>query len=230
MSANILEVKNLTVHIKKQTIFQNINFSIDNKEVVTILGDSGAGKTTLLKTLNGLVPNYQGEIYLNGELINLNDKIIRKLHAKRMGLVFQDFNLYPHLTVMENICLAPRLRKEQPINEIVTLALEWLKKLRIETKKDHYPHQLSGGEKQRVAIIRALLLNPQILCFDEPTSALDPSLKSEVVKLIKQLGESMTILIVTHDLEFAKEVSKRIIYMEKGVITRDCNVENYFTA
>ena len=228
MNGKILEVKNLTVSFKKQTIFQNINFSIDKKQVVTILGNSGAGKTTLLKTLNGLVPNYRGDIYINNDLINLNDKNVKRNHAKRIGLVFQDFNLYPHLTVMENITLAPRLQKERPLDEIDSETNEWLMKLKLDNKKEQYPHQLSGGEKQRVAIIRALLLNPKILCFDEPTSALDPSLKSEVVKLIKQLGESITILIVTHDLEFAKEISDRIIYIEKGVITKDCEVSNYF--
>jgi polar amino acid transport system ATP-binding protein len=224
----ILRVTNINKLIKNNPILKNIQFEIGRNQVVSILGPSGAGKTTLLRILNGLTPSDTGEVTINGQLINYQSKEALKQLPEKIGLVFQNFNLYPHLTVLENITLSSVLKNKVSKQEIEASAREWLQLLHLEDKENQYPFQLSGGEKQRVAIARAGILNPEILCFDEPTSALDPLLTQQVAKMVRELSTKMTILIITHDMEFSKLASDRIIVMEKGSITKDVQTVDYF--
>jgi polar amino acid transport system ATP-binding protein len=224
----ILRVTNINKSIKNNPILKNIQFEIGRNQVVSILGPSGAGKTTLLRILNGLTPSDTGEVTISGQLINYQSKEALKQLPEKIGLVFQNFNLYPHLTVLENITLSSVLKNKVRKQEIEASAREWLQLLHLEDKENQYPFQLSGGEKQRVAIARAGILNPEILCFDEPTSALDPLLTQQVAKMVRELSTKMTILIITHDMEFSKLASDRIIVMEKGSITKDVQTSEYF--
>jgi polar amino acid transport system ATP-binding protein len=227
----ILTVNNITKTIKDNVILKNIQFEINKNQVVSILGPSGAGKTTLLRILNGLTTPDSGEVIINGKSINYQAKEDLKKLPESIGLVFQNFNLYPHLTVQKNITLSSLLKhKNNKANQhaIEESAREWLQLLHLEEKDQQYPFQLSGGEKQRVAIARAGILNPEILCFDEPTSALDPLLTQQVAKMVRELSTKMTVLIITHDMEFAKLASDRILVMEKGEIIQDVQTSEYF--
>ena len=228
---SILEVKNLVKSFGKTEVLKDISFSVNRGEVISILGSSGSGKTTLLRCLNSLETPNGGEIIVNGEAVfSTTDKHSTSEEAKNrklnFGLVFQQFNLFPQYTVLGNMTLAAKLKvkekgaaKKTAFAEIENKALEILQSVGLLEKKDHYPCQLSGGQQQRVAIARALMLSPEILCFDEPTSALDPELTGEVLSVIKSLASrNMTMIIVTHEMAFAKEVSDRIIFMDNGVI------------
>lgn len=205
----MLKINHLTKIMDNQTILDNLNIEIKDKEITSIIGHSGAGKTTLLRILNGLTPVTEGEILLNNNPIKTED----------ITLVFQNFNLFPHLTVLDNLILALKLKNKKEKDKYIEDARRWLTLLKIADKENQYPNKLSGGEKQRIAIARACMLNPKIICFDEPTSALDPNLVGEVTNMIKKLKEeNLTILIITHDMQFAKRVSDRIITLDKGKI------------
>ena len=241
----ILEVKDLKKSFGKTEVLKGISFSIEKGEVLTVLGSSGSGKTTLLRCLNFLETPGSGEIFVGGREIyssNAEKKLTDKEKRERrlnFGLVFQQFNLFPQYTVLKNLTLAAKLgAKESPFKrlsksanaEIEKRALEILESVGLLEKKDAYPCQLSGGQQQRVAIARALMLSPEILCFDEPTSALDPELTGEVLSVIRSLADrGMTLVIVTHEMAFAKEVSDKIIFMDNGVIAAEGTPEEIFS-
>ena len=229
----VLEVKNLRKSFGDVEVLRDISFELEKGEVLSIIGSSGGGKTTLLRCLNFLEVADDGEIIIDGESVfSISDSKEAVLHQdaqKLMGLVFQQFNLFPQYSVMGNLTLAPKLHakerkdfkenKKQIYAQIDANAEEVLKMTGLYEKKDAYPYQLSGGQQQRVAIARALMLSPKILCFDEPTSALDPELTGEVLKVIKELKNSdRTMIIVTHELSFARGVSDKIMFMSDGVI------------
>ena len=232
---SILTVNNIQKSFGDTKVLNDISFSIEKGEVLCIIGSSGSGKTTLLRCLNFLETPDCGNIYIEDKLIfdALNEKKLtdeeKRNNRLNFGLVFQSFNLFPQYTALQNITLASELlaketpdfkqNKKQILKSINEKRLELLEKMGLANRKDHYPHQLSGGQQQRVAIARALALNPKILCFDEPTSALDPELTGEVLKVIKSLADKkMTMIIVTHEMAFAKEISDRIIFMDNGII------------
>lgn len=208
-------------------VLRNINLEVNKGEVVCIIGPSGSGKSTLLRSLNHLERITSGRIYINNELINESSK--GKDVCSELGMVFQKFNLFPHMTVLENVMLAPRRVKDLTKKEAMESALELLDKVGLIDKKDEYPSKLSGGQQQRVAIARALAMKPQIMLFDEPTSALDPELVCEVLDVMKSLAkEGMTMLVVTHEMGFAKEVADRVVFMDKGEIIEVDSPENIF--
>ncbi|HBA93209.1 MAG TPA: polar amino acid ABC transporter ATP-binding protein [Ruminococcaceae bacterium] len=232
----LLEVKGIKKSFGKTQVLKGIDFDLHKGEVLSIIGSSGSGKTTLLRCINFLEFANEGTITVNGELIydGIKDKKIRdkELSKKRMhfGLVFQDFNLFPQYTVLQNLTLAPSLLKLGTKSETEQNAKNIIKRVGLEEKIDFYPRQLSGGQKQRVAIARALMLNPDILCFDEPTSALDPELTGEVLKVIKNLkDEGSTMIVVTHEMEFAKNVSDKIMFMADGVAEEVGTPEQIYT-
>jgi len=221
----LLEVSNIHKTFGKTEVLKGIDFTLEKGEVISIIGSSGSGKTTLLRCINFLEFAEEGTITVNNEVIynGETDKKIKEkdLRLKRLhfGLVFQDFNLFPQYSIMENVILAPGLLKLGTKEELEKQATEIIKGVGLIDKKDFYPRQLSGGQKQRVAIARALMLNPDVLCFDEPTSALDPELTGEVLKVIKKLkDDGSTMIVVTHEMEFAKNVSDKVIFMADGVV------------
>lgn len=222
---SLLEVKGINKSFGKTEVLKGIDFSLDEGEVVAIIGSSGSGKTTLLRCLNFLETPDKGTITINNEVLfdaeknaQLSDEEKRnnRLH---FGLVFQNFNLFPQYNVLKNVTLAPGLLKKGTEKEIKDRAVELIKSVGLEDKMDFYPCQLSGGQQQRVAIARALAMSPDILCFDEPTSALDPELTGEVLRVIRELkNENTTMIIVTHEMNFAKNVSDKVIFMADGII------------
>ena len=217
----ILEVNNLKKHFDATDVLKGVSFSLEQGQVLAIIGSSGSGKTTLLRCLNFLETPDEGEIRVGGKLLtgaNLSEEQIRQ-NRLHFGLVFQNFNLFPQYTVLENITLAPMLMKQSDAETIRRTALNLLEQVGLSQKKDAYPYQLSGGQQQRVAIARALALSPDVLCFDEPTSALDPELTGEVLRVIRGLKDkNNTMIVVTHEMEFAKNVADVVIYMADGVI------------
>lgn len=220
---SILEVKNIQKSFDKTEVLKDISFTLEKGEVLSIIGSSGSGKTTLLRCLNFLETTDSGKIIVdNNVLFDGNNKMSdEKIRENRLnfGLVFQNFNLFPQYTVLENLTLAPMLLKKGDSASIKNKAIEIIKKVGLEDKIDFYPCQLSGGQQQRVAIARALMLSPKILCFDEPTSALDPELTGEVLRVIRELRDgNTTMIIVTHEMNFAKNVSDKIIFMADGII------------
>ena len=221
----LLEVKGIKKRFGKSEILKGIDFDLEKGEVLSIIGSSGSGKTTLLRCINFLEFAEEGTITVNGETIydGKVDKRIKEkdLRTKRLhfGLVFQDFKLFPQYSVLKNLTLAPSLLDMGTKEELEQRARQLIDRVGLKDKIDFYPCQLSGGQKQRVAIARALMMNPDILCFDEPTSALDPELTGEVLKVIKSLkDEGSTMIVVTHEMEFAKNVSDKIIFMADGVV------------
>ena len=215
----VLEVKNLKKHFEDLNVLKGVSFSLEKGQVLAIIGSSGGGKSTLLRCLNFLETPDSGEIIVDGkQLLAGTEEQIRK-NRLHFGLVFQNFNLFPQYTVLENVTLAPNLLKLGTPEEIRENASRLLAKVGLSQKSGNYPYQLSGGQQQRTAIARALALNPEILCFDEPTSALDPELTGEVLRCIRELKDSgNTMIVVTHEMEFAKLVADVVIYMAEGII------------
>ncbi len=231
----LLEVRNIKKTFGKHLVLKGIDFDLEKGEVISIIGSSGSGKTTLLRCINFLEFAEKGTISVGGECIydGEKDKNIREkdLRVKRLhfGLVFQQFNLFPQYSVLQNVMLAPTLLKMDSKENLEKRALEIIDSINMLDKKDFYPSQLSGGQQQRVAIARALMLQPDILCFDEPTSALDPELTGEVLKAIKELKEKgSTMIVVTHEMEFARNVSDKIIFMADGVVEEIGTPEQIF--
>ena len=232
---SVLEVKNLEKHFDKTKVLNDISFTLEKGQALSIIGSSGSGKTTLLRCLNFLETPDSGSISVNGELLfDAADPATRReadVRRKRLhfGLVFQSFNLFPQYTALQNVTLAPELlareredykSKKKEINAAIEAeGRELLEAMGLTDRAGHYPHQLSGGQQQRVAIARALAMHPDILCFDEPTSALDPELTGEVLRVIRSLAEQhTTMIIVTHEMNFARDVSDRVIFMDEGFI------------
>ncbi len=212
----ILTVKNLVMKFSNHAVLKNIDFDIEKGEKVFIIGPSGCGKSTLLKCLNYLIKPTRGDITFEGQDLKKTD--INLIRTK-LGLVFQSFNLFPHLTVLENIILAPTKLKLMKEEEAKQKALELLNSIKLKDKANFYPDELSGGQKQRVAIIRTLIMEPNLIMFDEPTSALDPKMTKEVKSLIQEVAETgITMLIVSHEMEFVKSLATRVIFMQDGKI------------
>lgn len=212
----ILTVKNLVMKFSNHAVLKNINLDIEKGEKVFIIGPSGCGKSTLLKCLNHLIKPTRGDITFEGQDLKKTD--INLIRTK-LGLVFQSFNLFPHLTVLENIILAPTKLKLMTEEEAKQKALELLDSIKLKDKANFYPDELSGGQKQRVAIIRTLIMEPNLIMFDEPTSALDPKMTKEVKSLIQEVAETgITMLIVSHEMEFVKSLATGVIFMQDGKI------------
>lgn len=234
---SFIEMKNIRKDFAGHTILHGVDMTLEKGNVVSIIGPSGAGKSTLLRCLNHLEIIQGGSISIDGEFLaeEKDGKVVyadkektRRILSK-MGMVFQSFNLFPHMTVMDNIVAAPLYVKGMKKEDILPVAESLLEKVGLYNKKDKYPGSLSGGQKQRVAIARALAMNPEIMLFDEPTSALDPELTGEVLRTIQQLAdENMTMAIVTHEMAFAKSVSDRILFMVDGVIEEEGKSEDVF--
>ena len=225
----VLEVRNLKKHFDSLDVLKGVSFSLEKGQVLAIIGSSGGGKSTLLRCLNFLETPDEGEIIVNGkQLLSSSEEEVRQ-NRLHFGLVFQNFNLFPQYTVLENVTLAPTLLKKGTAAEIKEKALNLLSQVGLSEKVNAYPCQLSGGQQQRVAIARALALNPEVLCFDEPTSALDPELTGEVLRVIRGLkSEDTTMIVVTHEMGFAKSVADKVIYMADGIIEEMGTPEQVF--
>ena len=224
----MIEINNLSKSFGKLEVLKNINLKVNEKEVVVLIGASGSGKSTLLRCLNFLEVAERGEIIIDTEKINLAKSNLNKVREK-VGMVFQHFNLFPHKTVIENIIEAPMFVRKETKEAASSKATSLLKKVGLEDKANYYPEQLSGGQKQRVAIARALAMEPKVMLFDEPTSALDPELVGEVLQVMKDLAqEGMTMVIVTHEMGFAKEVADRVIMLADGNIIEEGHPREIF--
>ena len=224
----MIKIENLHKKFHQLEVLKGIDVNVEKGEIIAIIGPSGSGKSTFLRCINRLEEPTYGKIFIDGENILDKKTDINKIREK-VGMVFQHFNLFPHKTVMENIILAPMKLKGLSKEEAETKALELLQKVGLVEKKDTYPNKLSGGQKQRIAIARALAMEPEIMLFDEPTSALDPEMIKEVLDVMIDLAkEGMTMLIVTHEMGFAKNVASRILFMNDGIILEDETPEEFF--
>jgi len=224
----LIKVVDLHKSFKDLHVLKGIDLNINKGEVVVIIGPSGSGKSTVLRCLNKLEEATKGEIFFK-DISVTNDKNNINEIRQNMGMVFQNFNLFPHMTVLENITLAPIRLKKMTEKEAKDTGLKLLKRVGLSDKANSYPDQLSGGQKQRVAIARALAMSPDLMLFDEPTSALDPEMVGEVLEVIKQLAaEGMTMVIVTHEMNFAKQVADRVIFMDDGIILEEGSPEELF--
>ena len=233
-----VNMERIEKRFNNQTVLRDVSLKMDRGEIVSIIGPSGSGKSTFLRCLGQLETIDGGSITVDGTVLASTDANGTVNYASqetqhdlllRMGMVFQSFNLFPHMTVLDNIMIAPRMVKGMKDDEILPIAERLLNKVGLWEKRDMYPSRLSGGQQQRVAIARALAMNPEIMLFDEPTSALDPELTGEVLKTIKQLADDhMTMIIVTHEMNFAREVSDRVIFMADGVIQEEGTPEQIF--
>ncbi|MDD4121830.1 MAG: amino acid ABC transporter ATP-binding protein [Eubacteriales bacterium] len=224
----MIEVSNLSKSFGKLEVLRGISETVRESEVVCVIGPSGSGKSTFLRCINLLEIPTSGEIYIDGEQINKKDVDINKVR-KKLGMVFQNFNLFPHMTTLENITISPIQVNKTPKVEAEKEAMELLKMVGLQDKADVYPASLSGGQKQRAAIARALAMKPEIMLFDEPTSALDPEMVGEVLQVMKDLvNQGMTMVIVTHEMGFAREVSDRVLFMDEGLIVEQGRPEEIF--
>ena len=224
----MIKVTNLHKSFGNVEVLKGVSQHIKKGEVVSVIGPSGGGKSTFLRCLNLLETPDFGEIIFDGADIT-NEKTNIDIHRQKMGMVFQHFNVFPHMTVLENITLAPVMLKKKTKAEAEAMADELLKKVGLYEKKNEYPTKLSGGQKQRLAIVRALAMEPEVMLFDEPTSALDPEMVGEVLSVIKDLVDSgITAVIVTHEMGFAKEVSDRVLFMDGGIIAEEGTPEEVF--
>lgn len=225
---SIISVNNLTKNFDGLDVLNGISCDIEKGEKVVIIGSSGSGKSTFLRCLNMLEMPTSGSIYLDGEKLDANSKKINE-HRQKMGMVFQSFNLFPNMTVLQNVIYAPVKLKKMTKEQATQKAEELLKRINLLDKKNEYPQSLSGGQKQRIAIIRALCMEPEIMLFDEPTSALDPEMVGEVLDLVKELAkQGMTMVVVTHEMSFAKDVATRVLFMDGGVIAEEGTPEEIF--
>ena len=228
MADSIIKVENLVKSFGDHEVLKKIDFEISKGEVVCIIGSSGSGKSTLLRCINHLETPTSGKILFHGDEVKNTQSSLTK-YRSQVGMVFQSFNLFNNMTVLKNITLAPVRLGKWNAAEADQKARALLKRVGLEEKADVYPGKLSGGQKQRVAIARALAMNPQVLLFDEPTSALDPEMVGEVLEVMKELAkEGMTMLVVTHEMGFAREVSDRVLFMDDGVILEDRNPKELF--
>ena len=227
----LLEIRNIKKDFKEAgEILKGVSLDVERGETVVILGPSGCGKSTLLRCINGLEQVQEGEILLDGEVISNRKKDMHIIRQK-IGMVFQSYDLFPNMTVLKNILLGPTKAQKRDKAEVTQQAEQLLSRVGLLDKKDFYPRQLSGGQKQRVAIVRALCMNPEILLFDEVTAALDPEMVREVLDVIMDLAkEQRTMLIVTHQMEFARAVADRIIFIDDGVIAEESSPEQFFTS
>ena len=227
---SILQIRNVEKgYAEAQGILKGVSLDIEKGEVVVILGPSGCGKSTLLRCINGLETIQSGEILLDGEVIS-NRKNDMHLIRQKIGMVFQSYDLFPNMTVLKNILLGPMKAQKRSREEVTAQAEKLLERVGLLEKKDSFPRQLSGGQKQRVAIVRALCMNPEILLFDEVTAALDPEMVREVLDVMMDLAkEGRTMLIVTHQMEFARAVADRIVFIDEGVIVEQAKPEDFFT-
>ena len=229
VSDAVIRVRGLQKDFDNLSVLKGIDVDIRKGDVVCVIGASGSGKSTFLRCLNLLETPTGGSIEFNGVDLT-GTKVDLDLHRQKMGMVFQQFNLFPHLTVLENLTLAPVLLKKMTKAEAETKAMELLERVGLADRGDSYPNQLSGGQKQRVAIVRALCMDPEVMLFDEPTSALDPEMVGEVLEVMKSLAKKgMTMIVVTHEMGFAREVSNRVLFMDEGVIAEDSTPEELFS-
>ncbi|EPY2274350.1 amino acid ABC transporter ATP-binding protein [Clostridium sporogenes] len=226
----MIESKNLTKKFGKLTVFENLNINVKKGEVLVIIGPSGSGKSTFLRCLNHIEIPTDGEVFVEEKKLNIKNKKELRKTIEKVGMVFQNFNLFPHRTVLQNIMEAPLTVKKENKEEVLQKAEKLLEKVGLKDKANVYPSKLSGGQKQRVAIARALAMNPDIMLFDEPTSALDPELVGEVLIVMKDLAkEGITMVVVTHEMGFAKEVADRVIFMDGGKIIEEASPYEIFT-
>jgi polar amino acid transport system ATP-binding protein len=230
MPDNIIEVKNLYKHFGDVHALNGISLTVERGSVVVIIGPSGSGKSTLLRCINHLETPTSGEVWIDGERLMANPKQLNAIRAE-IGMVFQLFNLFPHLTVLENVTLAQRVVRKRSQEEAKETAMQQLQHVGIPEKADAYPEQLSGGQQQRVAIARALAMNPKIMLFDEPTSALDPEMIREVLDVMLTLArEGMTMVVVSHEMGFTRAAADSVILMDAGLIVENTTPEELFTA
>ena len=224
----MISVKNLQKNFEGTEVLKGVNVDINKGDVICVIGPSGSGKSTFLRCLNLLEQPTGGSIIFEGN--DLTDKKVDlNLHRQKMGMVFQQFNLFPHMSVLQNMTCAPIMLKGLSKQEVEDKALELLDRVGLKDRADSYPNQLSGGQKQRVAIVRALCMEPDVMLFDEPTSALDPEMVGEVLDVMKELAhEGMTMVVVTHEMGFAREVSNRVLFLDDGVIAEEGSPEEIF--
>ena len=224
----MINIENLSKNFGDLKVLKNISTTINKGEVISIIGPSGSGKSTFLRCINKLEEPTEGHIYIDGMDLMDKNTDINKIR-ERVGMVFQHFNLFPNMTVLENLTLSPTIVKKESKEEAEKYALYLLQKVDLSDKANSYPNQLSGGQKQRIAIARALAMKPEVILFDEPTSALDPEMIKEVLDVMRNLAkEGMTMLIVTHEMGFARNVGNRILFMDNGEIIEDCSPKDFF--
>jgi general L-amino acid transport system ATP-binding protein len=225
----MIKMENVSKWYGDFQVLTDVNLTIDKGEIIVVCGPSGSGKSTLVRCMNRLEEHQKGRIVVDGVELNDNIKNIEKVRAE-VGMVFQQFNLFPHLTVLDNLALPPVWVRAEDKEESRARAMELLERVRISEQANKYPAQLSGGQQQRVAIARALCMRPKVLLFDEPTSALDPEMVKEVLDVMVDLAqEGMTMVCVTHEMGFAKQVAKRVVFMDQGRILEDTSPESFFT-
>lgn len=225
----LLRIEHLHKKYDENAVLDDVNLEVHQGEVVVLIGPSGCGKSTLLRCINALEPIQGGRILLGEDEVSIKDKKLYELRQK-IGMVFQSYELFPHLTVIDNICLSPVKVQKRKKEEVRAEAMELLERVGLKEKADSYPRQLSGGQKQRVAIVRALCMHPEILLFDEVTAALDPEMVHEVLSVMLDLAsQGRTMLIVTHEMQFAKAVADRILFIDEGRIMEDTTPEKFFT-
>ena len=224
----MINIENLSKNFGNLKVLKNISTTINKGEIISIIGPSGSGKSTFLRCINKLEEPTEGHIYIDGMDLMEKNTDINKIR-ERVGMVFQHFNLFPNMTVLENLTLSPIMVKKESKEEAEKYALYLLEKVGLSDKVSSYPTQLSGGQKQRIAIARALAMKPEVILFDEPTSALDPEMIKEVLDVMRDLAkEGMTMLIVTHEMGFARNVGNRILFMDNGEIIEDCSPKDFF--
>lgn len=229
MSDSLLEIRNLTKRYGENTVLRDLSFTVRRGEVIVVLGPSGCGKSTLLRCINALEPIQGGEVLLGGEVIDRSPAGLPALR-RRIGMVFQSYELFPHMTVMENILLAPCKALDTKKEDAKAEAEALLRRVGLWEKRGSYPRELSGGQKQRVAIVRALCMHPEVLLFDEVTAALDPEMVREVLDVVLDLArEGKTMIIVTHEMQFARAIADRVLFLEDGKIAEEAAPEEFFT-
>ncbi|CRH85777.1 ABC transporter%2C ATP-binding component [Chlamydia trachomatis] len=225
----MIKVEHVSKHFIHTHALNDVSLNIEKGEIVSLIGPSGSGKSTLLRCIHGLEKPESGKVYLEGEEMDSSNEEKFRAQRKKMGFVFQHFNLFPNMTVLENCTLAQKEVISRSQEEAEEIALQYLDRVGLKEKKDEYPNKLSGGQKQRVAIARALCMNPEIMLFDEPTSALDPEMIKEVLEVMTDLAkEGMTMIVVTHEMGFARKVGSRVVFLDHGEIIEDADSESFF--